>query len=44
MEDKDKIIDSIPVLKQATINDLFLNNDYPVYKKSKHTILMFRKV
>ena len=42
--DKQHVMDNLDSLKGNEINELMLRNSYPSFKKSKHTLLMFRKV
>lgn len=37
-------MDNLNELKTKSIDDLFFAKDYTYFKKSKHTMLMFRRV
>lgn len=42
--DKGMIMENLNELKTKNIDDLFFAKNYPFFKKSKHTMLMFRRV
>ncbi|KAL4454201.1 hypothetical protein ABPG74_012158 [Tetrahymena malaccensis] len=43
-QEKKYVMNNLDILKSTDINNLFLRNNYPYFKKTRHTLLMFRRI
>ncbi|EAS04360.2 hypothetical protein TTHERM_00301770 (macronuclear) [Tetrahymena thermophila SB210] len=43
-QEKKFVMNNLDILKSTDINNLFLRNNYPYFKKTRHTLLMFRRI